>query len=153
MMYRCGYSYKDNRQTNVLALKMKREHFLKLLGHAVLTTHDPSKPNSKDRRASASADAKPEVKVQWDPERSPSMERLPYRSIQIGIPRELSQTWVEEWIVSIEDVSDRAKKLKAAVDKDPSLSVEELVKMGLHPVERPFELPEDLIKLLDASEK
>ncbi|KAK6370448.1 hypothetical protein LTR64_005689 [Lithohypha guttulata] len=30
MMYRCGYSYKDSNQNNVLALKVKREFFEEL---------------------------------------------------------------------------------------------------------------------------
>jgi hypothetical protein len=51
--------------------------------------------------------AKP-VRVQWDPERGPKLEVLPYRSIQIGIGEALSQKWVEEWIESIEDVTEKA---------------------------------------------
>lgn len=33
------------------------------------------------------------VRVQWDPERSPSLGVLPYRSIQIGIGREMSESF------------------------------------------------------------
>jgi hypothetical protein len=124
---------------------MKREHFLGLLERAVLTTHGNS-----EKRPADSKD-KPEVKVQWDPERSPNLEKLNYRSIQIGIPRVLSQQWVEEWIVSIEDVTERAQKLKAALNENPGLSVDKLVSMGLHPVERPFQLPEHIVSALAAS--
>lgn len=146
MMYRSGYSYKDPGQAHILAITMRNAHFLGLLEKAVLTTHDTSnsgKISSKD---------KPEVKVQWDPERTPMLEKLPYRSIQIGIPRALSQQWVEEWIVSIEDVTERAQKLKAALDEKPELSVDELTSMDLHPVERPFQLPEHIVSALAASE-
>jgi hypothetical protein len=147
MMYRSGYSYKDPGQAHILAIKLKREHFLSLLERAVLTTHGTS-----STQKSADTKDKPEVKVQWDPERAPNLEKLPHRSIQIGIPRALSQQWVEEWIVSIENVTEKAQNLKAALDENPDLSVEELIKMNLHPIERVFQLPEHIATALSASE-
>ncbi|KAK3896442.1 hypothetical protein C8A05DRAFT_40025 [Staphylotrichum tortipilum] len=96
----------------------------------------------------AAAGKSPDVKVQWDPERTVRLEKLEYRSIQIGIPAALSPEWTEKWIVSIEDVTDRAKELKRVLDEEPDVSDVELVKRGLVPAERPFEISEDLQKLL-----
>ncbi|KAI0141489.1 hypothetical protein BJ166DRAFT_541668 [Pestalotiopsis sp. NC0098] len=76
MMYRCGYSHKDAGQARVLALRMRRGNFLGLLERAVLTT---------EGAGGSAAGAGAEVKVQWDPERSAGLDRLEYRSIQIGI--------------------------------------------------------------------
>lgn len=90
----------------------------------------------------------PDVKVQWDPERTVRLEKLEYRSIQIGIPAALSREWTETWIVSVEDVTDRARELKRVLDEEPDVAEAELVKRGLVPVERPFEISEELQKLL-----
>ena len=145
MMYRSGYSYKDPRQCRILALKMKHEHFNGLLERGVLSTHVPATPND-----SSSAEQKPrrerstEVRVQWDPERTVKLGVLPYRSIQIGIPGGLSETWVTEWIQQIEDVTDRARRLKKLLDEQPDIAGEELLKLGLVPVERPFPVPQSI---------
>jgi len=139
MCYRAGYSYKDKRQSRILAIKMKHEHFIELLRHAFVG-HGPV------------GEAHDRVRVQWDPERTPAMLKLPYRSIQIGIPRNLSQKWVEEWIVSIEDVTERAKELKSVVDEKHEATIEELLEAGLIVHERPFEVPEDVAEILRMTE-
>lgn len=135
MMYRAGYSFKDGRQERILALRMKHEHFLGLLRNGVLS-HGVSLDETRDKSA--------EVRIQWDPERDERLRVLPYRSIQIGIPGSLSSTWVNEWIVGIEDVTDKARRLKAALDERPEVTTEELVEMGLVPRERVFEVPADI---------
>jgi hypothetical protein len=93
------------------------------------------------------------VRVQWDPERSPWIERLEYRSIQIGISGELAEKWVEEWIESIEDVTDSAKELMRVVEEEKDVGVDELVKRGLMPGERKYEVPEELRRVLEMGEK
>jgi hypothetical protein len=92
--YRSGYSYKDEKQARILAIRMKRERFEHLLSLACVTGNHPA-PLSKEEK-------KREVRVQWDPERGVALERLDYRSIQIGIGASISETWVNEWIESIE---------------------------------------------------
>lgn len=139
MCYRAGYTYKDDRQARILAIKMKHEHFVELLRQAFV--------------GHGAADKDGAVRVQWDPERTPAMQKLPYRSIQIGIPRSLSQQWVEEWIVSIEDVTERAKHLKREVDTHPNVSREDLVAKGLLPLERSYKIPTDVQELLKMDEE
>ena len=100
----------------------------------------------------AAAGKSPDVKVQWDPERTVRLGKLEYRSIQIGIPAALSREWTEKWIVSIEDVTDRARELKRVLDEEPDVTDAQLVRAGLVPVERPFEICEDLqrqLKMID----
>ncbi len=144
-MYRAGYSYKDARQARILALRMKHAHFINLLERGVLSTHGVASPEEQARDKSG------EVRVQWDPERTPALEKLAHRSIQIGIPGSISEQWVNEWIVSIEDVTDRARVLKAALDEDASVSTEKLVEKGLVPVERPFAVPDSIVSKLEMS--
>lgn len=87
--------------------------------------------------------------VQWDPERSPRIGRLDYRSLQVGIPRSLTEKWACEWIESIEDVTETARKLKARLDEDPNVSNGELLKAGLLPDERPYDVPTDIRESLE----
>jgi hypothetical protein len=138
--YRAGYSYKDDRQARILALKMKHSDFLKLLNRAQLSHVNG---DTKDSKA---------VRVQWDPERTPRLEKLPYRSIQIGISRELTKIWVEEWIVSIEDVTETARALKAFLDEHKDADVKDLVEAGLMPVECVFDVPDRTQKILGMGE-
>ena len=120
---------------------MKHAHFLHLLSaasvtHGKMTDEEKTKP----------------VRVQWDPERSPSLEVLPYRSIQIGISKELSDKWVNEWISSIEDVTEKAKGLKRSVDELPGSTLEELMERGVMPREEIYELPANIREILKMDE-
>lgn len=139
MMYRAGYSYKDHDQARILALKMKHEDFLSLLENGTLSTH-----TSQAQTVSPGS-----VRIQWDPERTPSLKMLPYRSIQIGIGPSLSETWATKWIVSIDDVTARAQKLKHTLDTDPEMSLHRLIQLGIMPLERPYQVPEQLMKRLE----
>ena len=168
MLYRAGYSYKDPGQERILALRMRHADFVGLLERAVLTHTSANvggrsdtegetegtdgseeKAGKAGKRHGRNPEKKgPQVKVQWDPERSVRIGRLDYRSIQIGIPAAISPEWTEKWIVSIGDVTDRARELKRVLDERKNVTVAELVEMGLVPVERPFEVSEDLQKSL-----
>lgn len=88
------------------------------------------------------------VRVQWDPERKPNLGLCSYRSIQIGISGALGKKWAEKWIESIEDVTEKALELKRAVEENEKVTVEELVERGLMPVERDYEIPEELMRAL-----
>ena len=138
--YRSGYSFKDKGQEHILALRMSHQRFQELLGSACLSTH-------------VSATTTPDqVRVQWDPERGPQLEKLTYRSIQIGIPGAQCKRWVEDGILSIEDVTERARGLKRVLDADQGKSTEDLVNMGLLPTEREYPLPTNLAQRLGMTE-
>jgi hypothetical protein len=143
MMYRAGYSYKDKNQERILALKMKHEHFIALLQNATLATGPNQSMPSGDRGISdkPTRETPPAVKVQWDPERTPQLERLGYRSIQIGIPSSLAATWVDEWITGIEDVTEKARALERELRENQEVTDEELLRGGLVPLEREFPVP------------
>lgn len=168
MMYRAGYSHKDRNQERVLALRMRHGHFLELLRRGVLSH------NMQQRGTAASAEdgdvgdskkggdkknVEEEVRIQWDPERSPRLEKLDYRSIQIGVPAALQARWVGEWIVSIEDVTERARELKRVLDEEvktqegsDTITDEELVDRGLLPRETEFVVPRDIQEILGMTE-
>lgn len=138
MMYRSGYATKDARQSHILALKMTHKNFQDLLSLVVVCGGGAL---SEEDRARA-------VRVQWDPERDPALGQLPYRSIQIGISKDISKKWSEEWIESIEDVTEMATKLKEVLDGEERLDLRELVDRGLVPIERPYIIPQELRGIL-----
>jgi hypothetical protein len=135
MLYRSGYSYKDANQARILALTMRLEDFWWLLRRARVTDEGGFKKGGE------------EVRVQWDPERGVRLGRMEgTRSVQIGVPRDLSRRWVEEMVVRIEDVTERAREMKRVLDEDADRKVgrDKLVEMGLVPVEEVVDVPEDV---------
>lgn len=148
MMYRAGYSFKDPGQARILALKMRRDDFISLLEQGVLTSHVPAARQDQQQRK-GERERSIDVKIQWDPERSPKLEVLPYRSIQIGIPGALSTRWADTMIAAIEDVTDKARKLKKVIDEQPEITVQELIDLGLMPDEKPFPVPEAILSRLE----
>ena len=93
------------------------------------------------------------VRVQWDLERGPRLDEKPYRNIQIRIGREVSRRWAEEWIESIEDVTEMALRLKGLADGEgKKMSVQELVEAGAMPVERVYEVSDELSRVLKMDE-
>ena len=143
MMYRAGYSYKDENQSNILALRVRREFFENMLLTSV-ESGDEKKRNGN------------QVRVQWDPERNVRIGVLSsdyrIRSIQIGIPAEVKDTWVSEGIVEIIDVTKVARELRRVLDGDPDITVQKLKEMGLIPEERTYPVSEELAKVLGMAE-
>lgn len=131
MMYRCGWGLKEG-QEHVLAVRVTRSGFESALRDAVLS-HDRSV-------------RKPEVRVQWDPERDLHHNALDHRSLQLGLAGATSTRYVAEWITGLTDVTPLAREVHALVRAG---SLDEAT--ALLPVERPYPLPEDVREHLGAS--
>jgi hypothetical protein len=125
---------------------MTHNNFFKLLREAVVC----------QGQTLSSQDRKKDVRVQWDPERGPALGMHPYRSIQIGISGTMAKWWVEEGIVGIEDVTEKAKELYDAVnenkDRKEKMKLEEYVERGLVPMEKEFAAPEEVRVILRMDE-
>ncbi|KAJ6263115.1 hypothetical protein Dda_1674 [Drechslerella dactyloides] len=130
MMYRSGFSYKDANQSHILAIRMTHENFESILAQSSI-----SHSNFTGQKAP--------VRVQWDPERTPSTRgKLPYRSIQIGIGRSVAEKWADEMILSIEDVTETARRMHQ--DVEAGMAPEELAKMYIH--ERVYEIKNEEVR-------
>ncbi|KDQ12594.1 hypothetical protein BOTBODRAFT_176279 [Botryobasidium botryosum FD-172 SS1] len=125
-MYRSGWSYKDPRQSNILAISMTRVGFETLLSLASVN-HSGQVDTTKD------------VRVQWDPERDIDLNKLDYRSIQIGIGPAIVQRWIDEMVVNIEDVTDKAREWERRVKLGEQASVVQEL-----PAEREYPLPDEI---------
>jgi hypothetical protein len=77
------------------------------------------------------------VRIQWDPERGPHHEALPYRSIQIGLSGDV-------WTLAIPDVTELAREVHAAVRRRADVN-------GLLPAERPYPLPDGIGETIGVS--
>jgi hypothetical protein len=155
MLYRSGYSYKDPGQERILALTIRHADFIRLLERGVLS-HAPTIERQNVElddgevnlpRSGPKREKLPGVRIQWDPERTVRLGRLEHRSIQIGIPGSVMAEFIAG-IVRIEDVTDRARELKKTLDEKPDITDQQLMEMGLAPVERVFEISEDLQRVL-----
>ncbi|MDG4763768.1 DUF4291 domain-containing protein [Solwaraspora sp. WMMD406] len=133
MMYRSGWASKPG-QERVLAVRILRSGFEAALAQACLSHYD--RDLYPDQAAWARLVQTSQVRVQWDPERSPSLGPLPYRSLQVGLSGQVVDRYVDEWIVGISDVTDQAHAIR-----DQLAAADGPVPPGLSPVERPYPLP------------
>ena len=138
MMYRSGYSHKDSNQSHILALKLLRTCFDNLLLASIEST------SANVERGTT------QVRVQWDPERdfriSPVDVRV--RSIQIGVPGGVHKEAFIAGIVSIEDVTEIARKLKRKLDEDDQVSEDQLKERGLLPMETVYPMTDEVKQAL-----
>ncbi|KAI4224801.1 MAG: hypothetical protein L6R36_004402 [Xanthoria steineri] len=65
-----------------------------------------------------------------------------------GVSGEVGVKWVEEWIDGIEDVTDMARRLKKVLDEEAEVGEGELIRRGLMPREKVYELDERLRTIL-----
>lgn len=60
--------------------------------------------------------------------------------------------WAEEWVVAIEDMTEKAREMKRVLDGEKEIGVEELVARGVMPDERVYEVPGELRSVLQMGE-
>ena len=51
--------------------------------------------------------------MQWDPERTIHGKKLDYRSIQVGLSRNVIEQFTDEWILEINDFTPRVRKIRS----------------------------------------
>jgi hypothetical protein len=136
MMYRSGWGMKPG-QERILAVDISRSGFEWALAHACLTHYDPAVYASQEDWLLTKA--KSPVRVQFDPDRSPTMEALNLRAIQIGLSGEAVERYAQEWVKKITDITELVRE------------VHEIIRAGqpsaynpLFPKEVPYPLPLDV---------
>ncbi|MFG3682886.1 DUF4291 domain-containing protein [Micromonospora chalcea] len=142
MMYRCGWALKPG-QERVLAVDISRAGFEWALRHACLSSYDPRL--HPDREAWRHGLRVSPVRVQWDPERSLRLAPLPYRSLQVGLSGEAVHRYVDEWVLGLTDVTGLARSVHGRLTDGDEVGAAALV-----PVERPYPLPDEVARIVDA---
>lgn len=136
MMYRSGWATKENQEC-ILAIKITREGFEWTLENACLSHYESSVYSSYNEWKEKSKTAP--VRTQWDPEKDIFLRPLPYRSIQIGLSGIAVEKYVSEWIVQIDDITEKCKGVHQLV-KDEKINEAK----GLLPDEQIYPLPENI---------
>ena len=125
MMERSGYGTMPD-QERILAVRITLEGWLEALSNAGLSI-DPS--------------SKEPVRVQWDPERDLKGNKLPIRSIQVGLSPAIIERYVKEWIVDITDISELVYELRELREQGKFTRAQALL-----PVEKPWNPPPEIAK-------
>jgi len=143
MMYRSGWASKSG-QERILAIELTRSGFEWALAHSTLSHYDPAS-NSSHEEWLLKKQTSPVV-IQWDPDRSISLERLTHRAIQVGLGGQAVDYYLEQWIVGIVDVTLKARKIKHHLDfHDVDAARAEL------PTESTYPLPDHIRARIGAS--
>ena len=111
MMYRSNWGTSSG-QERVLAIDIAKSGLLWALEHSCLSHFDASCHESQSTWEIQLKESC--VRIQWDPERDFMLERLPFRSIQIGLMGEAVERYVHEWIKRIDDQTDTIAKIRHA---------------------------------------
>ncbi|MFF2407165.1 DUF4291 domain-containing protein [Streptomyces sp. NPDC058092] len=112
MMYRCGWATKEGQGT-VLAVEITREGFDWALANSELSHY--VRGVHPDRGTWQHSLRRSPARVQWDPERDLRLNRLTYRSLQLGLSGEAARRYADEWTVSIRDVTPLARRIHELV--------------------------------------
>jgi len=107
-MERSNWGQKSG-QERILGIRITRAGWEEALSLGVLThPGEETYRNADDWRAQSST---AQVRIQWDPERSIRGGKLEYRSIQVGLGRQIVPRYVNEWTVAIIDETPHAHKI------------------------------------------
>lgn len=132
MMYRSGWATKPN-QEHILAIQVTEEGFKKLLALSKRRGGESDVGSSVEGGDSFGVD---DVRIQWDPDHDHHGEKVERRAIQLGIRGRALQKFIEEWIVSISDITDFVKMQYNFVESN-QLSLLRV------PIQRVYELNDD----------
>lgn len=129
MMYRAGWATKEN-QERILAIDITHEGFNWALEHACLSHFDPTKFTSPEEWAAKKKESP--VVIQWDPERDIQLNKLDYRSLQVGLTAPVVHKYINEWIINIHDITGHCKEMhqlinNGKIDEAKSMLPEEKV--------------------------
>ena len=113
---------KEN-QEHILAIDIKREAFVYLVSHAVISTYSEDLGISQGEWKEQIQ--RSDIRCQWDPERDIYGNPLDYRSIQLGLRGDALHSYVNEWIVSIEDITEYVADLY--IKRNSGIDISELL--------------------------
>jgi hypothetical protein len=102
MMYRSQWGQAEGQEV-VLAIRLRRRFFDALLAQAVPSSFDAQVFGSREEWASAVA--RSDVRLQWDPDHMPTGEKCERRAIQLGLRGAALEAYGRREIVEIIDMS------------------------------------------------
>ena len=103
MMYRSGWGQKEGQEV-VLGLRISRQFFDAVLHAAVPSSWDPQRYPSREEWHAAVAQS--EVRLQWDPDHTPSGLKHPRRAVQLGLRGATLAAFAAEQLQEVIDMRD-----------------------------------------------
>jgi hypothetical protein len=103
MMYRSNWGTSSGQET-VLALRLRRSFFDRLLEEAVESSWNPARFDS--REAWSAAVAKSDVRLQWDPDHWPTGDKCERRAVQLGLRGAILEQYGKREILEVINMSD-----------------------------------------------
>jgi hypothetical protein len=143
MAYRCGWATKPG-QERVLAVRISRDGLAWALAHSCLSHYESEL--YPDHEAWSQRVHESPVRIQWDPERGLHHEALDHRAIQIGLRGEAVDRYVDEWIVSITDVTPLTTRVADLVRGGQLAEARAAL-----PAEPPYPIPDELAAIIGAT--
>ena len=145
MMYRCGWATKPG-QERVLAVDITREGFEWALSHSCLSHYEPNTYATEEEWSALKTESP--VRIHWDPERSAALDRLGWRSIQIGVGGDAVPRYASEWVTNITDISSTVHRIAASENMTRTSLLNEIL---AH--ERPYPLSSAIAARIGATPK
>ena len=107
MMYRSLWGSKVGQKV-ILAISIKRTAFDEILAEAVHSKYIPETyPTRQDWQKAVKNS---QVRLQWDPDRTPRGGAKQRRAIQLGLRGDFLTKYARDWILEIEDISNFVKE-------------------------------------------
>lgn len=103
MMYRAGWATKEH-QERILAIEIGLSEFEIILEQAVYSSFQADIYKNHDDWKTAVNGS--DVRLQWDPDHNPLGAKLQRRAIQLGMRGDILKKFANEWVVSIEDITN-----------------------------------------------
>jgi hypothetical protein len=140
LMERSNWGQKSG-QEHIIAVRIARAGWDKALACGALTSYEAGVHRNIQEWQTQFQYA--HVHVQWDPERSLRGADVGYNSIQVGISRHLIREFVDEWIIEIEDLTPRVRKIHSLLVAGKAEHARKLL-----PTQRPYPVVLEVAKRL-----
>jgi hypothetical protein len=93
MMYRSGWGTKKDQEIT-LAIRLKRSAFDQILAEAIHSTYIPELYETQKDWSKAIQTS--DVRLQWDPDHSPTGGKLMRRAIQLGLQGDAARCYAQD---------------------------------------------------------
>lgn len=130
MMYRSGWGAKEGQEVT-LALRIRRTFFDQIVAQAVPSSYQSDYPGG--REAWSAAVSASEVRLQWDPDHSPTGEKQERRAIQLGLRGQVLEAFAGPELIEVIDLSDFVRSQRTIVAHSQVAALRT-------PIERPYPL-------------
>jgi hypothetical protein len=101
---------KENQEVT-LAVWLRRDGFDEILRLAVHSSYSADVYSAQDQWKQAVAGSN--VRLQWDPDHSPSGNAVERRAIQLGLRGDVLAKYAREWLLEVQDISDFVAEQRA----------------------------------------